>query len=264
MTDSVGEQGEGRTGPLRLDAAVDALRALHPALRLEAHLEGTGAVADPVAAEAVIRDLVRHACSSAVAGALVSLATRDVDGGRAPGRWLEVLVEEAGPVAVHVRARLAAELLSAGARLEFSRTPGRGSVTRLALPRSDPAAVPEGAPVILLADDDPFVRQLLTASLREASYHVVAAADGRGALGLAPDHIDLVVTDVLMPHMSGIELARRLRARRPGLKVLFVSSLPVPAGVEVPGPMVQKPLDLEAFARQLPERVARFLRDADE
>ena len=80
--------------------------------------------------------------------------------------------------------------------------------------------------VVLLVEDDPAVRQLQTMVLESAGLKVRAAASGETALCLfqtAPDDIGLLVTDVLMPGMSGLDLARQLQALRPALPVLFVS-----------------------------------------
>ena len=97
------------------------------------------------------------------------------------------------------------------------------------LPREDhaapmPLATPAGA--VLLVEDDPEVRALFSAFLRDGGYEVVEAADGQEALEIFErrgDAIDVVMTDVVMPNVSGPALASALRARRPGVKVLYVS-----------------------------------------
>jgi DNA-binding response OmpR family regulator len=78
----------------------------------------------------------------------------------------------------------------------------------------------------LVCDDDPAVRQLLVDLLRIRAYEVLEGRDGRHALELAEAHtgrIDLLVTDLIMPELGGAELARRVRARHPDLRVLYVS-----------------------------------------
>ncbi len=79
---------------------------------------------------------------------------------------------------------------------------------------------------ILLVDDEAAVRQLLERVLREAGYIVVAAKDGVEALQLASEQstIDLLVTDVVMRGPKGGEVAEQLRALRPGLPVIFIST----------------------------------------
>ncbi|MDH3255394.1 MAG: response regulator [Acidobacteriota bacterium] len=81
-----------------------------------------------------------------------------------------------------------------------------------------------GAEKILLVEDDSAVRTLATAILKGKGYEVLAADNPNTALTLATDSsIDLLVTDIVMPGMNGVELAERLTARRPDLKVLLLS-----------------------------------------
>jgi signal transduction histidine kinase len=119
-------------------------------------------------------------------------------------------------------------------------SPGAGTAVHVLLPavlemarparrESDaPAASldqPRGA-TILLVEDDPEVRGLFSRFLERAGYTVIEAADGRDALETFDSRgaeIDLVITDVVMPNISGPALTSALRARRPDVKVLFVS-----------------------------------------
>ncbi len=83
-----------------------------------------------------------------------------------------------------------------------------------------------GTETILLVEDEQAVRDLARLVLERQGYIVLAAADGREALQVAardPRHLDLLVTDVVMPGMSGPDLARTLRAGRPDLRVLLLS-----------------------------------------
>jgi PAS domain S-box-containing protein len=91
-----------------------------------------------------------------------------------------------------------------------------------------PGAVsaPTGSETILLVEDEDGVRELLDELLTEQGYRVLSASRGADALALAEraeGEIELLVTDVVMPEMSGHELALRLRSRRPGLRVLYLS-----------------------------------------
>jgi two-component system cell cycle sensor histidine kinase/response regulator CckA len=98
--------------------------------------------------------------------------------------------------------------------------PRRRRPPALQTPASDPAGT------VLLVEDNVDVRTLFSSFLRQAGFAVIEAADGRDALELfdgQPAAVDLVVTDVVMPHMGGPALASALRARRPELKVIFVS-----------------------------------------
>ena len=83
-----------------------------------------------------------------------------------------------------------------------------------------------GHETLLIVEDDDLVCATLRRALEEAGYRVLAAADGALALALAneyPGTIDLLITDVIMPKLGGRQVAERLTAQRPGLRVLFVS-----------------------------------------
>ncbi len=82
------------------------------------------------------------------------------------------------------------------------------------------------ANTVLVAEDEQLVRQLTCALLREEGYQVIEAADGQSALELASLHagpIDLLLTDVTMPQMGGVELGRELQKIYPDLSVLYMS-----------------------------------------
>ena len=104
------------------------------------------------------------------------------------------------------------------------RGPRRRHDARPQSPRAAASAPRPGA-VILLVDDDAAVRDVTAAMLRDLGYTVREAASGEGALALLDDEarIDLAVIDFAMPVMSGAELARHVRAKRPALPVLFVT-----------------------------------------
>ena len=85
---------------------------------------------------------------------------------------------------------------------------------------------PRGTETILVVEDDPGVRLLVEDILGSAGYRVLSAEDGPSAMRLAGQHsgkIDLLLSDVVLPKMGGKEIAARLTALRPGLKVLFMS-----------------------------------------
>jgi CheY-like chemotaxis protein len=115
--------------------------------------------------------------------------------------------------------------------------PGEGTRFRIYLPRvAETLDLPdssgtEAAPAraegtLLLVEDEEAVRRLTRRMLEGVGYRVLEASQGTEALELAAGwtgKIDLVITDVIMPGMSGQELSARLRARWPGLKILYVS-----------------------------------------
>jgi two-component system response regulator (stage 0 sporulation protein F) len=76
---------------------------------------------------------------------------------------------------------------------------------------------------ILVVDDDPGVRFALTEVLRDRGHRVIAAASGLEALGLL-EGVDVVVTDLVMPGMDGLELVSRIAERAPALPVLLVTA----------------------------------------
>jgi PAS domain S-box-containing protein len=93
-------------------------------------------------------------------------------------------------------------------------------------PRHEAPPQPIRFETVMVCDDDDDVRQLLVDLLRIRAYEVLEARDGKQALELAEAHtgrIDLLVTDLIMPELGGVELAQRLRARHADLRVLYVS-----------------------------------------
>jgi two-component system cell cycle response regulator CpdR len=77
---------------------------------------------------------------------------------------------------------------------------------------------------ILLAEDDDQMRAFLSRGLRRAGHEVVAVGDGEAALVRSQTgDFDLLLADVVMPGIDGIELARRITARQPGIRVMFIT-----------------------------------------
>jgi nitrogen-specific signal transduction histidine kinase/CheY-like chemotaxis protein len=114
--------------------------------------------------------------------------------------------------------------------------PKAGTVFTVSLPRHLGDSVPEASPVgsgkarggsetILVAEDEDAVREFVMRVLAGAGYRVFSAPHGKGAIATAVDlpKLDLLITDVVMPGMSGIELATNLAASRPGLPVIYAS-----------------------------------------
>jgi CheY-like chemotaxis protein len=116
---------------------------------------------------------------------------------------------------------------------------------------------PAVSATILLADDDPVICRLASEILRKKGYTVLTAQDGEEALELAAHHagrIDLLVTDIAMPRMDGIELATRLSEARPAMKVLYISGYAEQVmahdGTRLRGvTLLDKPFTVEALAQ---------------
>jgi len=149
---------------------------------------------------------------------------------------------------------------------------GRGSTFRIFMPVT--AQVPEPAPAtkpagpavvgsetILLVEDEDSVRRFTRLLLERHGFRVVEAASPDQALSTAADFdgpIALLLTDVVMPHLSGPELAEKLRASRPELRVLYMSGYP--AGMVMQGltidpsvRLIQKPFTRADLLKQINE-----------
>jgi two-component system, cell cycle sensor histidine kinase and response regulator CckA len=156
-----------------------------------------------------------------------------------------------------------------GGNIEVYSEPGVGSTFKLYLPAVTDAAVPTAASVeshpssgretVLLVEDDDGVRGLALLSLQSHGYRVFPASSGEEAIRLAEeqgDSLALLVTDVVMPGLGGGQLAERLRARHPGLKVLFLSGYTDDAIVrhgilQDNVAFLQKPFSPHALARKV-------------
>jgi two-component system cell cycle sensor histidine kinase/response regulator CckA len=148
--------------------------------------------------------------------------------------------------------------------------PGQGTTFKIYLPRVDELAeslrttgeigiVPRGSETILLVEDEPAVRAVVQQVLERHGYTVRAAPTGVLALKLLaanPGEVHLLLTDVVLPGMSGRQLATQFSALRPDARVLFMSGYTSDAvvrhGVLEPGiAYLQKPFSPEALARKV-------------
>ena len=153
--------------------------------------------------------------------------------------------------------------------------PGRGSTFTIYLPRVEEAAESNARPqgdaravggneTILLVEDEESVRQLVSETLTAKGYRVLEAERGEAALKMASEAkepIHLLITDVIMPGIGGRELAQKLCASAPALKVLFLSGYTEDAivheGVLEPGTaFLQKPFTLQVLVRKVKETLS--------
>jgi signal transduction histidine kinase/CheY-like chemotaxis protein len=159
-----------------------------------------------------------------------------------------------------------------GGAISVESAPGRGTTFRIYLPRVDDvvaqaetnaaaAAAVHGSETILLVEDETEVRELVAQMLRKSGYTVLTAPDAATALALSERHpgpIHLLLTDVVMPEMSGLELRQRLSGLRPQTRVIYMSGYTDEAlgrhGVLEPDTvLLQKPFRFAELGRRIRE-----------
>jgi CheY-like chemotaxis protein len=117
---------------------------------------------------------------------------------------------------------------------------------------------PKGQPHVLVVDDEPAVRRFAARALEGEGYQVSTAQDGVEALelvGTVPEPLGLVVTDVVMPRLDGVELLRSLSASHPALPIILMSGYATAhladVGVAAPCAVLAKPFSVEALVNQV-------------
>lgn len=160
-----------------------------------------------------------------------------------------------------------------GGKIWVYSEPGHGTTFKIYFPAIEEAldtlnvknetdSLPRGSETILLVEDEPSVRDLANRLLKQQGYKVLEAAIGEEALRLAQDitgeRIHLLLTDVVLPQMSGKELADRLKTFRPDIKVLYTSGYTdyavVHQGILNSGThFLQKPFSLKALSQKVRE-----------
>ncbi len=169
---------------------------------------------------------------------------------------------------------------AADGELEIESEPGRGTRVRIDLPRVDEAPEPRNPPAgdpapsvsrpgcrVLVAEDEPQLRRLVSTILGRAGYQVTvtgSAEEAWEAFRSASTPFHILLTDIVMPKGSGVELADRVRREAPDLPVLFMTGYPgdaLPGELELPGAthLMVKPFT----PRELQERLHALLQGAD-
>ncbi|WP_439659601.1 substrate-binding domain-containing protein [Lentzea sp. HUAS TT2] len=143
-----------------------------------------------------------------------------------------------------------------GGQIDLYSSPRRGTTVSVYLPRAQTSTTPfagqapylpvprHGSGTILLVEDDDQVRTLTRRVLERSGYVVIEARNGLQALGLFDDcekDIDLVVTDIVMPRMGGLELVTELRRVQPRLAALYMSGYPAEEKLDEPAVLLAKP-----------------------
>ena len=178
-------------------------------------------------------------------GRFVTLAVRDTGAGISPEVGVKVFepfftTKPVGQGTGLGLSTIYGIVTQSGGYIDFETEAGRGTTFTVHLPvhEAETADGPEtetlhdtadGSETVMVVEDDEAVRDLLCRVLRRKGYHVMEAANPGEALLLHEQHADqiaLVVTDVVMPHISGVALAERLRDRHPRVRILFISAWP--------------------------------------
>jgi two-component system, cell cycle sensor histidine kinase and response regulator CckA len=159
-----------------------------------------------------------------------------------------------------------------GGYISVESSEGKGTSFKIYLPRVNEkvaqvpvghslSELPRGNETILVVEDEELVRQMTRVILETSGYTVLQACHGDEAITLCQQYqrpIDLLVTDVVMPQMSGPQIARRLALLRPEIRVLYMSGYTRKAidhnyGLEQGQPFIEKPFTPEALGRKVRE-----------
>ena len=250
--------------------------------------------ADPAQVEQVLVNLVANARAAMPNGGRLSIATEVVaiggDARLADGDYVELSVQHSGTsdaqrslppyLGLEGEGQKRGAGLAAvwaiveqwGGRILVDSEPALGTRFRVLLPASTEALAPPSAhrldpskrrsnARVLVVDDEPTLRSVIRRSLEREGYSVLVAEDGTRALALSRSHdgnIDLLITDVMMPGLTGLELARQLLHDRPTIRVLFISgftfeeSVP-PADLAQGTAYLPKPFDTKVLLAKVAE-----------
>jgi hypothetical protein len=281
-------------------------------LCVEPSADAATVCADPHQLEQVLMNLAVNSRDAMPHGGKLSIGTAVVEGGVRPGRHVALAVADTGAgMDEETRRRMFEPFFTtkeigkgtglglsmvqgvveqSGGLIDVASVPGRGTTVTIYLPwvesaltgAEGPEAVPQppagGTKTVLVVEDQREVREYVAAALTACGYRVIQADGAAEALPLwerEHEGIDLVLTDVVMPRLSGGELANLLWKRRPGAKVLFMSGykddVMTQDGAREQGiEFIQKPFSPGQLANRVgemlkaPDRPARILVADDE
>ncbi len=265
----------GDAGCVRVDPALFDQVLMNLAVNASDAMPGGGVLAIRCRASAAAAEMM--ALPNASVGAVVVFEISDTGAGMTEetrSRALEPFftTKDAGKGSGLGLATSYGIVTQAGGTMSITSVLGQGTVVKIVLPAAegaaDAAAAPEtpaadGDETLMVVDDDESVRRVTAATLRRRGYHVLEAPGGAEALRIGRalgKPVDLLVTDVVMPGMTGVTLAREYLAEALTTRVLYVSGYPegtvtqhgiVPDGVE----LLTKPFDIQELSR----RVRRLL-----
>jgi CheY-like chemotaxis protein len=254
---------------------------------------------DPTQTELVLLNLAINARDAMPEGGRLTIRTANVSRGEAPadlapGDYVLISISDTGEGMSEEVLRRAVEpffttkepgkgsglglsmvhgvATQSGGGLHIDSRPGRGTTVNVYLPRARrlSAAAREREPLsavfheratLMVVDDDPDVREVAVSSLESLGYHMLAAENGPAALELLARSgpIDLLIVDMAMPGMNGVELIRRARERRGDLRAMLVTGYAdvaafAPADSDL---VLQKPYRLERLAENVAEALRR-------
>jgi CheY-like chemotaxis protein len=110
---------------------------------------------------------------------------------------------------------------------------------------------------MLIVDDDPLVREVVAAVLAEPGYHVVTASDGYEAIRILADrHFDLMITDIKMPGLDGVQLGIQAKLMRPRLHIIYITACADAAQKAEYGMVLEKPIRAAELVKTVRQEMA--------
>ncbi|HTS50127.1 MAG TPA: response regulator [Bryobacteraceae bacterium] len=243
--------------------------------------------ADPGQLEQVILNLALNARDAMPQGGTLTLATKNATLGEAnAGRYVLLEISDTGSgIASQVLPHVFEPFFTtkehgtglglstsygiikqAGGEIEVDSQTGAGTTFRIYLPAAEktaeqPEPLPQSAPLsgtetILLVEDEDGVRRVLETMLKRSGYRVLSSGSTSEAVTIARDHggtIHLLITDMVMPGMSGLNMADQLTAQRPEMRVLFVSGHGDQVSPAADAAFLQKPFSTAELALKVRE-----------